>query len=199
MSDVHVFDTSDDDRQPDTSEIEPRDSAGGAPEAPAASAAVLIAEPPAQPLCLPGDPPSREAAIAVAELRGFALSPDWLPEGLSPAIDQVRARHVRLVGEAQGCLDLIGAVRRQANAEARTHDRAVRQAIRDGAEPPEDERTPPHELHARIAEAEQKFWATIVVLAEDQSWTATGVRGALPPVRVLGRSSIETSRITLPG
>ena len=108
MSEQHitVLDSSDDDQEPDTSELQPLDDGTAVgtdtgSDYPDATVAVVVAEPPAQPLKLPGlgEAPDHEARNALRKLGGFATSPDWLPPGLSPEVDAVRERHVDLIGQ----------------------------------------------------------------------------------------------------
>lgn len=71
------------------------------------STSVIAAETRAKPLSLTMRAPDAESRAALHKLRGHATSADWLPEGVSRAIDEIRERHVRLVEEAQEHLDTI--------------------------------------------------------------------------------------------
>ena len=132
----------DDDDELDTGLIEPLDDAvaGSTGHEVDVAETIITAEPPAQPLRLPArllnDPPDTQAALALQQLRGHRLSVDWLPEGLSDPLDQIRLRHLDLLRQLGERLTAVRDLERQFRREDHEHEQAVRQALRDGGEDP---------------------------------------------------------------
>ena len=132
---VNVIDGSDDDQEVDVSELQPLDDVipNTRSDDPAATEAVVVAEPPAPPLKLPGlhEAPDHEARNALRRLVGVATSPDWLPPGLSPEIDAIRERHHDLISQLGARLATIKDLERRFAQEDRfDNHRTPRRAAR---------------------------------------------------------------------
>jgi hypothetical protein len=112
-------------------------------------------------------PPTTEAARAVRRLGGHSTSALWLPEGLHPELDELRAEHLRVRDQVVAELTALGALARRFDAEKQQHDNKLRQAQRDGRpEAVEDNRTPLEQHQAERAAVEERLWAGVIVLAE---------------------------------
>jgi hypothetical protein len=118
-------------------------------------------------LTLSAAQPSPEAIRAIRKLRGHSTSALWLPQGLWPELDELRAKHLRVreqVAAEQAALKAIDARFRD---EDRQHELGLRQAHRDGhPDSVEDQRTPPEQRRAQRAEVYERLSAGIIVFAE---------------------------------
>jgi hypothetical protein len=126
----------------------------------------LESKAPNGPLVLPA-PPSRDAARAARSLRGHSTSARWLPEGVHPELDAIRAEHLRVRGQVVAELTALGALSERFAAEDREHDLALRQAQRQGTpDVMEDRRTSGDQRQAELEAIEERLWAGVVVLSE---------------------------------
>ncbi len=99
-------------------------------------------------------------------LAGFVTSPRWLPEGLFPELDKLRAEHVRLTRRAAAELGTLNDLVARFKGEDDEYNRLLRDAVQAGMGTPEDGRTPAQQRAEQRAQAEQRLWATLEVLAD---------------------------------
>jgi hypothetical protein len=114
-------------------------------------------------------PPARnpEQGRIARRLRGHATSDQWLPEGLAPELDALRAEQLRLRGQVAAELASLSASAARFHAEDEDHRAKLRQAHRDGdTAPVEDLRTPADARQAEARAIEERVWAGAAVLAE---------------------------------
>ena len=124
---------------------------------------VLTPAEPDPPLAMPSlaEAPDDEARAAMLKLSGYATSVGWLPEGLSPEVDALRAKHINLVEELGRMLAQCAQRRREIRKAITAREKVVRAAVRAGQPPPEEQAV---EITDDVDESH--LWATIVVLAE---------------------------------
>ncbi len=148
------------------------------------------------PLVLPLSPPSADAARAVREqLRGHSTSANWLPEGLWPELDELRAEQLRVRNQIAAELAALDAVNTRFRDEDRQHERQLRQAQRDGT--PWVGQGRPHPARATASgtrRSEERLWAGVMVFGEvadavielvrerEDEWLAD-LRGRLEPAQ----------------
>jgi hypothetical protein len=113
-------------------------------------------------------PPTREASRALESLRrGHSTSDLWLPEGLWPELDAIRAEQIRVRSQAAAELSALAALDERFGAEDRDHADKLRQAQRDGDSGAiDDRRTPPGQRQAERRAIEESLWAALEILAQ---------------------------------
>jgi hypothetical protein len=119
------------------------------------------------PLIFPHPPPDVATSVVLTEkLRGHVTSSRWLPEGLSPELDELRgeqlSRRERLASDLERLHDLVVGFQ----SEDSSYTEALRQAARDNTAPPEDHRTPHSQRQEQRAKLEERIWAGAVVFGE---------------------------------
>lgn len=97
--------------------------------------------------------------------RGATLTPDWLPSGLSDAVDELREHHRRVLAEVRTADAKAHELRRAFRAEDEQHDAEQRSALRDGREP-KDSRTPAATRVEALRDAEARIVAAVEVAGE---------------------------------
>jgi hypothetical protein len=130
------------------------------------------------PLPLPLSPSSPEAARAISQLQGHSTSALWLPQGLWPELDEIRAEHLRVREQVAAEQTALKAIDARFREEDRQHHLRLRQAHRQGRPGSvEDRRTPSEERRAERAQIEERLEAGIMVFAEVTTAVITLVRG----------------------
>jgi hypothetical protein len=120
-----------------------------------------------EPLRLPLARPDAAAARAAEKLKGHSTSADWLPQGLWPALDRLRAEHLRLRGQVADELAALAELNQDVRDEDAAHAERLREAHRAGRpDAVDDLHTPEEERTARHAAIEQRLWDGVVVLSE---------------------------------
>jgi hypothetical protein len=103
----------------------------------------------------------------VERLTGHVLDPGWLPAAgvLGEALAAERAEHLRQLEGLRAAADAYRDAQAGFEAEDRQHVAALRAHVRDGGEPPADERTGPADRESRVAALREDLEARLVVLA----------------------------------
>jgi len=123
---------------------------------------------------MPTDP-AMQTALArkhlVERLRGHTTSAHWLPEGLAPELDELRAEQLRLRSQIAAERDALRALTARFTQEDAEFAQALREAYRSGtadspAKPPDDRRTPAEQRAAESGAATERLWAAAEVLAD---------------------------------
>jgi hypothetical protein len=124
---------------------------------------------------LPSDTKTR---VAMAEhLRGYTTSERWLPEGLWPELDELRAEQLRLRDQVAADLDALHDLLTKFRLEDREHQERLLQAHRDGRPTSaEDRRTPAGHRAAARTTIEERLWAGALVFAEHAEHVIDSVR-----------------------
>jgi hypothetical protein len=103
----------------------------------------------------------------VEKLRGHAVDPGWLPTSglLGEALGGERAEHLRQLEGLQAAADAYRDAEATFLREDREHAAALRSYVREGGDPPADERTRLADREARLAALREDLEARVVVLA----------------------------------
>lgn len=115
---------------------------------------------------LPLAPNAATRLLLVEKLGGHTTSLHWLPEGLSPELDQLRAEMLRLRAQLVAILEQRAAVLAEHAREDKRHAEALKAAAREGSNISEDSRTSAEQRDRDLAAVDERVWATISVLAE---------------------------------
>ena len=132
---------------------------------------------------------------ARTNLRGHSTAANWLPDGLWPELDQLRAEQLRVREQVVTELTAREALQARFRAEDKQHEERLRQAHREGRpDSVEDRRTAVEQRQAERKAIEENLWAGVIVLAEvaeqvielvrerEDDWLA-GLRVQLEPAR----------------
>lgn len=130
------------------------------------------------PLKLPAGLPMQAHLAASEHLRGHATAADWLPEGLSPVVDKLRARQLAQRGRLAEALDALSAFDSAMAAEDSAHEEALRDAQRAGPTRAENKRTPLADRESARAELLAVIGAGVEVMAEVAQQVIAGMRQA---------------------
>lgn len=114
----------------------------------------------------PGDERVDLRLLVTRRLGGHTTSEGWLPEGLSPGLDELREKHLLHRDRTAAALAALGDLASLYAEEDRTHTRRLEDAAREGARGVEDDRTPSADRDARRKALGETLWAEVVVLAE---------------------------------
>jgi hypothetical protein len=124
---------------------------------------------------LPPDPKAR--TVMTEQLRGYTTSDRWLPEGMWPALDELRTEQLRLRAQVAADLSALNDLATRFRVEDLEHQERLRQAYRGGIPGAvEDTRTPSDQRAAGRAAAEEHVWAGAHVLAEHAERIIASVR-----------------------
>ena len=111
----------------------------------------------------PPDPATHKTFQRIA---GHATSAQWLPEGLSRELDELRAEQLERRAGLAADLAAVSALAEGFVKEDRDRQTELRQAARDGGAPPPDGRTRAEERISQRTQIEERIWAGVHVYAE---------------------------------
>jgi hypothetical protein len=121
---------------------------------------------PAGPIKFPQTGYTRTTLALRGALRGHATSPSWIPQGLSPELDELRAKMLTLGDRVRADVDKLRSLRREFEAEDTAYQAKLEAAIRDGMEAPTDERTTEQDREEQLDAIHERIAAGVDILAE---------------------------------
>jgi hypothetical protein len=119
------------------------------------------------PLKIPMPPDVATRRAVTEKLHGHTTAASWLPEGIWPELDELRAEQLRLRAQVAAEVHALENLVRKFSREDSEHNKRLREAQRAGTvDSVEDRRTPAEQRAAERGLIEERLWAGVHVFAE---------------------------------